>query len=76
MRQSLQLNYRGSECHNKNLLLLFVDLHHRYATKKSGATVDNFVQKMQKQMGVRLFGLAAYENEDEIHNHSSRPFCL
>lgn len=48
---------------NESLVLL-TDLHHRYATKKSGATVESFVNKIGQQMGVRLFGIAAYENEE------------
>jgi len=39
-------------------------LHHRVATKKIGPAIDGFLKKTQQQMGVAIFGFAAYRNTE------------
>jgi hypothetical protein len=38
-------------------------LHPRAAAKKSGATVDHFLKKIDQQMGVVIVGFAAFRDE-------------
>lgn len=37
---------------------------HRIASAKAGPTTQAFVEKIFQQMGIMVFGLAAYENKD------------
>ena len=38
--------------------------HFRVAMKKSGPTIESFLKKMQKQMGVAIIGFAAYRDSE------------
>ena len=40
-------------------------MYPRAATRKSGSTVDNFLKKMDQQMGVAIVGFAAFRDEGE-----------
>lgn len=41
-----------------------LDLDYRAATKNSYNTIQNFLKKMQEQMGVSIIGFAAYRNNE------------
>lgn len=47
-----------------SLVISSANWHHRSATKKAGPVVESFLKKMHEQMGVAIFGFAAYRNEE------------
>jgi hypothetical protein len=45
------------------LLVSNINLHYRVAAKKSGPTIENFLKKIEQQMGVAIVGVAAFRDE-------------
>jgi hypothetical protein len=46
------------------LVVSNINFYHRVATKKSGPAINNFLKKIQQQMGVAIVGFAAYRDEE------------
>jgi hypothetical protein len=47
------------------LVIPDANFYHRVASKKSGPTINNFLKKIQQQMGVAIVGVAAYWDEED-----------